>query len=82
MKKAAKARSAARPKGGAAYEKSKWSEEEVAELPVLTKPQEMFDDMVAQAEARASTHGSALEGHSLAALAQRLDGRKLRVATM
>ena len=82
VKKAAKARSAARPKGGAAYEKSKWSEEEIAELPVLTKPQEMFDDMVAQAEARASTHGSALEGHSLAALAERLDGRKLRVATM
>ena len=82
VKKAAKARSAARPKGGAAYEKSKWSEEEIAELPVLTKPQEMFDDMVAQAEARAITHGSALEGHSLAALAERLDGRKLRVATM
>jgi hypothetical protein len=38
--------------------------------------------MVAQAEARASTKGSALEGHSLAELAQRLEGRKLRVATM
>jgi hypothetical protein len=82
VKKAAKARGATKPKGGSSYEKIKWSEEEIAELPVLTKPQEMFDDMVAQAEARASTKGSALEGHSLAALAQRLDGRKLRVATM
>lgn len=82
VKKAAKAHGATRPKGGSSYDKSKWSEEEIAELAVLTKPQEMFDDMVARAEARASTKGSALEGHSLAALAQRLDGRKLRVATM
>jgi hypothetical protein len=82
VKKATKARPAARAKGSSSYEKSKWTEEEIAELPVLTKPQEMFDEMVAQAEARASTKGSALEGHSLAELAQRLEGRKLRVATM
>ena len=82
VKKAAKARPAAKAKGSSSYEKSKWTEEEIAELPVLTKPQEMFDEMVAQAEARARTKGSALEGHSLAELAQRLEGRKLRVATM
>jgi len=80
VKKAAKPRPKA--KGSSSYEKSKWTEEEIAELPVLTKPQEMFDEMVAQAEARARTKGSALEGHSLAELAQRLEGRKLRVATM
>ena len=80
--KATKARSAAKAKGGGEWAKQKWTEEEVAELPVLTKPQEMFDEMVAQAEARARTKGSALEGHSLADLAQRLEGRKLRVATM
>ena len=76
-KKATKARSG-KAKGGEEWTKSKWTEEEVAELPVLTKPQEMFDEMVAQAEARARTKGSALEGHSLAELAQRLEGRPPR----
>ena len=49
---------------------------------VLTQPQEMFDEMVAMAEQRAREKGRALQGHSLAGFVKKLEGRKIRVATM
>ena len=62
--------------------RTRWTDEETEELPVLTKPQQMFDDMVTRLEGKARVKGAALEGHSLSAFANKLAGRKLRVATM
>lgn len=80
-----KAKPTAHGRSGSAWEqkhKKKWSSDEVDALPVLVKPQSMFDDMVQRTEAQAIIRGAALEGRSLAALASELCGRPLRVATM
>ena len=62
--------------------KVKWTEEEVEELPVLTRPADMFADMTRRADARAGIRGSSLEGLTLESLARELAGRPIKVATM
>ena len=62
--------------------KVKWGEEEVDELPVLTKPEAMFADIVKVAHEKSTVPGGSLEGASLKTLAQELNGRPLKVATM
>ena len=49
---------------------------------MLTQPADMFADIVKVAEEKARVRGSALEGLSLRKLAEELNGRPLRVATM